>query len=276
MTTNPYFENHGYVPSQDLYEDLTIEALKIYGQDFKYIPRQSVSSDTIFGEDIASQFTEAYTVEMYVENIDGFEGQDLFQKFGVEIRDDATVVVSKKRWTEEVVTNGGEAFIRPREGDLVFMPFSNSLFEITFVEHEDPFYQLNNLPVFKLGLSLFEYSDENIDLDEIGFNEEQFSGTITINVDDASGFVDGEDITQMVGAALVTGEIQSIDGNKITVSNVSNNTDEFVVFTDNLPITGMISGFVATMAMAAFIDDTSGENDELQAEADEITSPFGF
>ena len=168
MAINPYFTESGSTAGQkDLYEDLIIESIKIYGQTFYYVPREIIREDTLFGEDQLAQFNDSYEVEMYIENKSGFDGGELFQKFGVEIRDDATVVVSKKRWIEEVVTNGGESLTRPREGDLLFFPTANALFEINFVEHEQPFYQLKNLPVYKLNISLFEYDGEDIDLDQI-------------------------------------------------------------------------------------------------------------
>jgi len=136
---NVYFSNQ-VKSEQDLYEDLIIESLQIYGQDIVYIPRSEISRDEILNESY-SKFEDAYTVEMYIENQEGFEGDgDLLAKFGLEIRDQATFIVAKRRWDKQVSkwTNS----IRPLEGDLLFLPLSNSLFEIKFVEHEQPFYQL--------------------------------------------------------------------------------------------------------------------------------------
>lgn len=279
MTTNPYFENTGFSTEQNLYEDLIIECLKIYGQDFQYIPRETLKVDNLFGEDTLSQFTNSYTVEMYVENVTGFEGQDLFQKFGVEIRDDATIVVAKRRWVQEVVTAGGEDLIRPREGDLIFVPFANALFEITFVEHEQPFYQLNNLPVYKLGVSLFEFNDQNIDLAGIGIDANSFVGSMTITVDDSTGFEVGEDIEQSVGSATVTGKIKAINGNILSLGNVSNDTDSFLVFTTGT-VTGLASMTEATVAAIRFIDEPFGDNTSIENAAADITDfdpsdPFG-
>ena len=98
MPTNVYFD-HGNTNEQRLYEDLIVEQLSIYGQDVYYLPRTLVNEDTILGEDTASKFTSAYAIEMYVENTDGFEGeQEIIRKFGVELRDDVSLVVSKTRW----------------------------------------------------------------------------------------------------------------------------------------------------------------------------------
>ena len=163
MPTNVYFD-HGNTNEQRLYEDLIIEQLSIYGQDVYYLPRTLVNEDTILGEDTSSKFTAAYAIEMYVENQDGFEGeQEIIRKFGVELRDDVSLVVSKSRWQKvlEIENNLIESS-RPNEGDLIWFPLVNAFFEIQFVEHEQPFYQVNNVPVYKLKCTKFEYSSEEI------------------------------------------------------------------------------------------------------------------
>ena len=281
MTINSHFSESGGLSSQkNLYEDLVIEALKIYGQTFHYIPREVLNHDKLFGEDQLARFDDAYEVEMYIENVSGFEGQDLFQKFGVEIRDDATVVVSKKRWYEEVVTNGGESLIRPREGDLLFFTSAQALFEINFVEHEQPFYQLNNLPVYKLNISAFEYAGEDIDLDGIGVDESQYASTYKITVADSTGYVSGETITQVIGSNNVTAEIQSISGNDLIVSNVGNVTSAFVIFAVGEDITGGTSSTASNVTAVVPFEDAYAENDTIESVADGITAfdssnPFG-
>ena len=162
---NLYF-SAGARSEQNLYEDLIIESIKIYGQDLYYMPRDLVNVDAVFREDPESRFNSNYLLEMYVDNIDGFDGEgDLFTKFGVEIRDQVTFTLSKRRWEQTVMRYDNEITgTRPFEGDLVFAPFSKKLFQIMHVEHEQPFYQLNNLPVFKLQCELFEYNDEDIDV----------------------------------------------------------------------------------------------------------------
>ena len=162
---NLYF-SAGARSEQNLYEDLIIESIKIYGQDLYYLPRDLVNVDPVFREDPVSKFNSNYLLEMYVDNIDGFDGEgDLFTKFGVEIRDQVTFTLSKRRWEQTVMRYDNEITgTRPFEGDLVFTPFSKKLFQIMHVEHEQPFYQLNNLPVFKLQCELFEYNDEDIDV----------------------------------------------------------------------------------------------------------------
>jgi len=168
MPTNFYFQNgvtSGTTNEQRLIEDLVIESLKIYGHDIYYLPRTLVNEDSIFDEATLSQFTQAYPLEMYFDNIDGFEGQgDLFTKFGIEIRDQATFVLSKRRWEQMIDTSGGIFTLeaRPAEGDLLFFPLTGSLFEIKLVEFQNPFYQLSKINVFKMQCELFEYSSEII------------------------------------------------------------------------------------------------------------------
>ena len=165
MARNFYFSEQ--VRSEiDLYEDLVIESLKIYGQDVYYLPRTLVNEDTLLGGDPTSQFASANKIEMYIENIEGFDGEgDLFTRFGVEIRDEVTLVVAKRRFETQVkrMNNTGISLDRPAEGDLVFIPLTKKMFEIQHVEHEQPFYQIENLPVFKLRCTLFEYTGEDLD-----------------------------------------------------------------------------------------------------------------
>ena len=164
MATNRYIRQ-GVRSEQTLYEDIVIESLKFYGQDVYYLPRTIVNEDRVFGDDIPSRFSNAYKIEMYIENAEGFDGEgDLFTKFGVEIRDQATFVLARRRWDQTVAKIDNEIDgIRPREGDLIWLPLSKSMFQIMKVEHEDPFYQLNNLVVFKLQCELFEFNDEDFD-----------------------------------------------------------------------------------------------------------------
>ena len=163
MATNAYFSDR-VTSEQRLYEDIIIESLKMYGQDVYYLPRTLVNVNTILNEDIPSTFSNAYKIEMYIENVEGFEGEgDIFTKFGVEIRDEATFVVSRKRFGNAVVQYDNQIETdRPQEGDLIYLPLSQSLFEIGHVEKEQPFYQLAQLPTFKMRCNLFEYSGEQL------------------------------------------------------------------------------------------------------------------
>lgn len=163
-TTNVYF-TQGTRSEQMLVEDLIIESLRIYGRELFYIPRSLVSKDNILGEDRLSEFKTAFPIEMYFENIDNFGGQGAFiNKFGLMIEQSATLVVARRRWDQFIGRYGVTTVPnRPNEGDLVWFPLTNSLFEIKFVQHQDPFYQLGKLYVYKLQVELFQYSSERID-----------------------------------------------------------------------------------------------------------------
>ena len=163
-TTNVYF-SQGTKNEQHLIEDIIIESLKIYGNEIFYIPRSLVSKDNVLGEDRLSQFKTAFPIEMYFENVDSFGGQGAFiQKFGLMIEQSATLVVARRRW-EQLVGRYGQTQIpsRPNEGDLIYFPLTGSMFELKFVQHQDPFYQLGKLYVYKLQVELYQYSSERID-----------------------------------------------------------------------------------------------------------------
>ena len=164
MPTNVYFDT-GTRPEQNLYEDLMIEQLKIYGQDVFYIPRTLVKEDELFGEDTLSKFGDAYLIEMYFENVEGYEGEkEIMSKFGLQMNEDVTFVVARRRF-EQLVSHDSNLIVktRPNEGDLVYFPKVNKIFEISFVDHDDPFYQVHNVPAFKLKCKTFEYGGEDID-----------------------------------------------------------------------------------------------------------------
>ena len=168
MATNFYFQSGipgGRSSEQLLMEDIIIECLKIYGFDTYYIPRATVNEDKILGEDVLNQYTSAYPLEMYMQNVTGFEGDgDLLTKFGVEFRDTATFVVARRRW-DEVIARSGDAVLttRPAEGDIVYFPLTKAFFEIKRVDATDPFFQVGKLYVYKLQCELMQYSSERFD-----------------------------------------------------------------------------------------------------------------
>lgn len=164
MPRNAYF-TQGTSSEQTLIEDLIIESLKIYGQDIYYIPRTLIAKDPVLGEDVLSTFTNAYDIEMYFEDVDDFQGQGTFlQKFGIEVEKSATLVVARRRWQQLVGVHGTTRIPdRPAEGDLVYYPMTKKLFEVRFVEHEDPFYQIGKLYVYKLRIETFQYASERLD-----------------------------------------------------------------------------------------------------------------
>ena len=164
MPTSVYFDT-GTTGEQRLYENLIIEQLSVFGQDVYYLPRKLVNEDTLFDEDVSSSFNDAYVIEMYLDNIEGYEGQkEMMTRFGLDMQDEATWVVSKRRF-EQLISLDQNLIVstRPNEGDLIYFAKSKKFFEISFVDHDDPFYQLSNLPVFKLRCRTFEYSHEILD-----------------------------------------------------------------------------------------------------------------
>jgi len=168
MALNPFFLQ-GSQGEQRLVQDLINEQLQIYGVEVTFIPRKFVNQKTIIEEVQSSKFDDNFAIEAYVENFDGYAGAgDVLTKFGMSLRDEVTLTISKERFEEFIAPfmnadDDIELASRPREGDLVFFPLGQRLFEIKFVEHEDPFYQLGSTYVYKLKCELFEYEDEVID-----------------------------------------------------------------------------------------------------------------
>ena len=232
MPTNVYF-NHAVQSEQNLHEDLVVESLRFYGHECYYLPRTIVDEDELFGEDTSSKYGDAYQVEMYIENTEGFDGEgDLLSKFGVEVRDQATFVLSRRTWDRFVSLDSNLAVTtRPNEGDLIYFPLGNQVFEIRFVEHENPFYQLGKLNVFKLQCETFEYSHEEIDVGiaELDNIEDQFSYHVSMILGAGSGdFVVGETVTQTVATGkTVSGNVVSFTSQGETVKTLKVNNITF-------------------------------------------------
>lgn len=266
MAINPYFSQK-VRSEQNLYEDIVIESLKIYGQDVYYLPRDIVNEDTIFGDDVTSKFNSSYKVEMYIENVEGFDGEgDLFTKFGIEIRDQATFVVARRRWEQTVRRYDNEIQVqRPAEGDLIYLPLSKSLFQIMAVEHEQPFYQLSNLPTYKLRCELFEYTGEQLDtgIDDIDEIEELGYNQVLSLVDSATNHpIVGGTATQTLSSGVtLTGEVvRWVDSSDtLTLAHIAANQPGLHTFT-----TGTIS--IEDSAGNTFIRTVSAVNEELNYE----------
>ena len=190
MPLSPYFLQ-GSSSEQRLVQDLINEQLKIYGQDIVYLPRKVINKNTIIKEVTASTFDDAYRMEAYLLNYQGFEGNgDILQKFGVQTTDAVTFVISKERYEDFIspfLTSDSqiELATRPEEGDLIYFPLDNTMFEIKYVEGKKPFYQLNNLYVYTLSCEVMDYSlDENIDtgLDEVDKAAVEFGYTTRLTM----------------------------------------------------------------------------------------------
>ena len=238
MTTNKYFNNFTYGREQDTQDDLIVESIKIYGQDVKYMPRTLVKEDDLFGEDILSKFETAVDLEMYIKNTTGFEGEgDFLSKFGLEIRDQVTFTMARKRWdqitTEKLIDEVGFNYqietantgaysnshslmletgsangysitsSRPNEGDLIFFPLNEKLYEIKFVEHEEIFYPHGKLYTYDLTCELFQYSSQQLDTGntaidslELSYSADQLFYQFTLENGDTLTGEDGDYIVQ--------------------------------------------------------------------------------
>ena len=276
MPTNVYF-NHAVQSEQNLHEDLVVESLRFYGHECYYLPRTIVDEDEIFGEDTSSKFGDAYQVEMYIENTEGFEGEgDLLSKFGVEVRDQATFVLSRRTWDRFVSLDSNLAVTtRPNEGDLIYFPLGNQVFEIRFVEHENPFYQLGKLNVFKLQCETFEYSHEEIDVGiaELDNIEDQFSYQVSMTLGTGSGdFVVGEVVTQTVSTGkTVSGNVVSFtsQGSNIKTLKVNN-----ITFSDtDVPATNSMFVLSSNAAAGNIVGATSNANRSITVAPDQYVTP---
>ena len=168
MPLNSYFLQ-GSQGEQRLVQDLINEQLKIYGQDIIYLPRKLVSQDAILNETIATEFDDSFRMEAYLANYEGFAGSgDILSKFGVQSTDQITLIISKERYEDftSPFLQGEDVIVssRPAEGDLIYLPLDNTIFEIKYVEAKKPFYQLNKLFVYQLSCEVFDAAlDELVD-----------------------------------------------------------------------------------------------------------------
>ena len=279
MARSPHFSQK-VKSEQNLYEDIVIESLKIYGQDVYYLPRTIVNENTILGEDVASSFSSSYKIEMYLENTDGFDGEgDLFTKFGVEIRDEATFVVARKSWARSVSSaNNNITVLRPKEGDLVYLELSNKIFEILHVEHEQPFYQLSNLPTYKLRCQLFEYSGEDLDTGVTAINKVQsdfgYRAYLTMDSDGtAGGFTIGENVTQtFANGTILTGEVAAWSDSDNIMHLVNFGADDGAF---HLPVVGrQVIGSPTATGGSGNIATTTAVSEELVGSNNEQNTTF--
>ena len=179
MSTNFYFNNFKNNQEQQLLEDLIVEAIKIYGEDMFYIPRNINNLDKLYTADDQSSYTQAFLVELYIKSVDGFSGDGNFMsKFGLEIRDQVIFSVAQRTFTNEI--GSYTTLTRPREGDLIYFPLNNKCFQIKYVNKFEMFYQLGALQTWEMTCELFEYVDEvfNTGIPEIDRIQTNFSTNI--------------------------------------------------------------------------------------------------
>jgi hypothetical protein len=279
MATNSHFRPQK--GEQRIIEDLTIEAIKIHGQDFVYMPRTLVKEDELYGEDVQSAFNTGVELEMYVESVDGFEGDGSFiSQFGLEIRDSVKLVVSKKRFEQEVTTlQSTVSILYPREGDLIYFPLTRGLFEIKFVEHENPFYQLNKLYTYSLSCELFQYSQEDIDTGWTDIDKAETDRVdLAMNVIMSTGsgdYLTGEKVYQGTSFATSTfnaNVIRWTSGTKtLQIAGVSGSLDLSAGLTGQDSSVYYTSGSTASPAIITDVtNDPFADNRDFQIEADDI------
>ena len=249
MALNPFFLQGSY-GEQRLVQELINEQLKIYGVEVTYIPRKFVRKQTIIEEIQSSTFDDNFLLEAYINNFDGYSGAgDIMTKFGVSIRDELSLTISKERFEdfispflEGMDDDEIEVSTRPREGDLIYFPLGQRIFEVKFVEHEQPFYQLGRNYVYELKCELFEYEDEVIDttvdeisdvLDQTGYIVDLTlfsSGTVanasaTINTGYINGIFldnDGSGYTSTPTVAITTAPSGGVNATAVAITTTRN------------------------------------------------------
>jgi hypothetical protein len=286
MATNLYFNNFGNNPEQRLVEDLMIETIKINGVDMYYIPNiNEAARDLLYGEDPLKKFTSAYPLELYITNVDGYEGErEFFSKFGLEIRNNMSVIVSKRSFSRWVP----QTYHRPREGDLIYIPFlsqTGEMYEIKFVNYTEAFYVMGNkFPFFyKLELEKFKYSQETIDVGVTQIDnlvvQEAYTETIKMNSGGTGDYIVGEEVFDL--SRLISGTVTSWNApdRELKITDLLGN------FANGALITGNTSSATYTVASTAdvLLDPQEREmydNKIIQTEANSYinfseSNPFG-
>ena len=215
MATNVFFRNYDNIYEQNLIDDLVIESIQQYGLDIIYVSSSlEEGTDAILNENDLRLFDETYDFEVYVKNVDGFEGEgDFMSRFGLQIRDSVTFTVAIRTF-ERFVTKDKQSIVRPKEGDLIYFPLNEKMFEIKFVEHESVFYQTGALQVYDMRCELFEYSGERFEtgrdnIDEFYANaKENFDSATTLEaLDTLDGGADNLDFEDVADDIIDFSEI---------------------------------------------------------------------
>ena len=281
MATNLYFQNVSSHAEQELINSLTSEVIQIHGLDVFYLPRTLVKEDLLMGEDVLSKFSTVYEIEMYLKSTEGFGGEgDLVSKFGLDVRDEVIFTVHRDRF--ELATD----MSKPLEGDLIYLPINKGLFEIKFVEHEQPFYQSGKNYSFDITCELFQYAEEQLDtgVSEIDSIEREQSAAIDL-VMTAGGsgtFSVDEAVYQGPSLANATGKGIVVSWNTTTRTLRVNDTSG--TFAASTNVRGDTSGAVWSQASAADYQELPttpfADNKEFETDGDAIldfseSNPFG-
>jgi hypothetical protein len=233
VTTNVFFNNFESYAEQTLIEDLIIESIRMYGHDLYYCPRKIESKDLVFNEDVLSTYNTAYLIEMYIKNVEGFEGEgDFLSKFNIQIRDEITFTLSQRVYNDSI--GAEEVNTRPREGDLIYFPLTQKVYVIKFVEHEAVFYQLGKLQTYDLRCELFEYSNEDLNtgvpmIDEL---EELYSTNVGIG-NNADTYANGDIIINPdTGRANNISSSYNMSNDPFADNDIYDALDTFIDFTE--------------------------------------------
>lgn len=279
MASNIYFQNA--LADQNLLNEINREVIQQAGIDVMYLPRTLVKEDLVMNEDVLSKFSNAYQIEMFVKSNEGFGGEgDLVSKFGLDVRDEVIFTVHRDRF--ELATD----MSKPLEGDLIYLPINKGLFEIKFVEHEQPFYQSGKNYSFDITCELFQYAEEQLDtgVSEIDSIEREQSAAIDL-VMTAGGsgtFSVDEAVYQGPSLANATGKGIVVSWNTTTRTLRVNDTSG--TFAASTNVTGDTSGAVWSQASAADYQELPttpfADNKEFETDGDAIldfseSNPFG-
>jgi hypothetical protein len=159
MATNPYFNFYNHTGEQNLYEDLVVESVRIFAHDMKYLPRTGINFDETLNSYAYSEYNTACDLELYIKNFDSFEGEgQLLSKFGLEVRDQMTLIVTKRSFTEFVQPTTGKS--RPEEGDVIFIPMLGTAFQISYVNSSPTFYAFGKLYIWELVCEMYEVTND--------------------------------------------------------------------------------------------------------------------
>lgn len=266
MTTNAAFDNYNFATEQSLVDDLVLEAIQMWGLDVTYVVRDA-NFDPLLGEDAAATFTTSFPIEMYVKDVQGWQGGgDMLAKFGIEFQDRLSFWVSKTRWEQETANT---AYVRPREGDIIYLPFSQAILQIRFVENEAPFYQGGKNHIYEIQCEKFIYNHERFNTGNttIDGTINQFTYTQDFVLDLTSGsgdYANNETVTQN----NVSGMVQAWS-NTTGVLSLRNLTGEF---SEDMVLKGSTSGahYIIATATPAFTSNTTVDNAILVQRQDDI------
>lgn len=221
MPTSVFFNNFDSFAEKNLIEDLVIESIKIHGHDVHYCPRTIVAKDNTYGEDTLSEYNSQYLIEMYIKNVEGFEGEgDFLSKFNLQIRDSITFTVARRVFNQEI----GETVLldRPREGDLIYMPLTGKVYVIKFVEHEPVFYQMGALQMYDLKCELFEYSNEKLNTGLEAIDNLETEWSMNVGNTYADTYANGDIKLGSDGQPVNVSNTYNSGGDNITIQTDSN------------------------------------------------------